>query len=109
MCKITSFRRNIGNVMGIGDLFSLLKPAKALVIGDFMLDVYTRGHVLRISPEAPVPILCVEEESHRPGGAGNAILNLISLGIIVSAVGRVGQDESGKHFLEALNAENVDT
>lgn len=94
--------------MQIDDLFSLLKPKKALVIGDLMLDVYTRGTVARISPEAPVPVLCVEEESSLPGGAGNAICNLISLGMQVVAVGRVGKDSAGVEFLNLLTKENVD-
>jgi len=51
-----------------------------------MLDVYTYGSVKRISPEAPVPVLCVEQESRKVGGAGNAIFNLLSLGMEVVAV-----------------------
>lgn len=90
------------------DVISLLKPAKALVIGDFMLDVYTKGSVQRISPEAPVPVLCVEEETSHPGGAGNAILNLVSLGLEVVAVGRVGSDVCGRALVLALEKENVD-
>lgn len=91
------------------DIFSLLKRAKVLVIGDFMLDVYTMGRVTRISPEAPVPVLCVEQESRRPGGTGNAILNLISLGMEVVAVGRVGRDGPGHFFLETISEDGVDT
>lgn len=73
-----------------------------------MLDVYTLGSVKRISPEAPVPVLCVEEESRRPGGAGNAILNLASLGMQIKAVGRVGPDDAGRYFVDALNQEGID-
>jgi rfaE bifunctional protein kinase chain/domain len=90
------------------EILHSLQQKSALVIGDFMLDVYTRGHVQRISPEAPVPVLCVEEENHRPGGAGNAILNLVSLGMKVKACGRVGNDWSGKQFVAALEFEQVD-
>lgn len=90
------------------DLTSLFKQKRALVIGDFMLDIYTRGSVLRISPEAPVPVLCVEKEESKPGGAGNAVLNLISLGIQVTPVGRVGEDIFGHEFLKALAEENID-
>jgi rfaE bifunctional protein kinase chain/domain len=82
---------------------------KILVVGDFMLDVYTFGEVLRISPEAPVPVLRVTGESRRPGGAGNAILNLISLGMEVVAVGRVGNDVGGSTFLQEMAKEGVDT
>lgn len=82
---------------------------KILVAGDLMLDVYALGEVRRISPEAPVPVLCVKEERELPGGAGNAILNLISLGMDVIAVGRVGEDRSGSALMHALRKEGVDT
>ncbi len=87
----------------------LLKPKKILVAGDVMLDIYTIGDVVRISPEAPVPVLRVKEETQRPGGAGNAILNLISLGMEVVALGRVGDDPGGFTFLEEMKKERVDT
>ena len=82
---------------------------KILVVGDFMLDVYTLGQVARISPEAPVPVLLVAHEERRPGGAGNTILNLVSLGMEVVAVGRVGDDPAGRTFLEEMAKEGVDT
>jgi rfaE bifunctional protein kinase chain/domain len=86
-----------------------LRSAKVMLIGDLMLDIYTVGSVQRISPEAPVPILKVEREQKRPGGAGNAILNLISLGMQVVAIGRVGNDEEGNYLIHSLRKENVDT
>lgn len=89
--------------------FSRFKPFKALVIGDFMLDTYTTGKVKRISPEAPVSILQVEKQESRPGGAGNVVLNLISLGASVTAVGRVGEDLDGESLKSCLNAEKVNT
>ncbi len=88
---------------------AMFKSKKILVAGDFMLDIYTSGAVRRISPEAPVPILLVKEERRVPGGAGNTILNLVSLGMEVVAVGRVGNDQAGRDFLAALADENVDT
>ena len=75
--------------------FSKLKKVKTLVIGDFMLDRYTYGSVKRISPEAPVSILKVEDEKMLPGGAGNVVLNLLSLGSEVIAIGRIGDDIHG--------------
>jgi len=86
----------------------MFEQKRILVAGDFMLDVYTIGDVQRISPEAPVPVLRVADESRRPGGAGNAILNLVSLGMEVVALGRVGSDDGGTHFIEALTDEGVD-
>ncbi|MCH9627796.1 MAG: Bifunctional protein HldE [Chlamydiales bacterium] len=87
----------------------MFEKKRVLVVGDVMLDVYTMGDVQRISPEAPVPVLRVSEESRRPGGAGNAILNLVSLGMEVVALGRVGADAAGSYFRDALEQEGVDT
>lgn len=84
--------------------FSKIGPRKVLVIGDFFLDTYTIGKARRISPEAPVAVVQVTHEDQRPGGAGNVVLNLISLGATVVAVGRVGDDTAG-HNLKALLAE----
>lgn len=88
---------------------SRLTPKKVMVVGDFMLDTYTIGKVKRISPEAPVSVLQVLKEENRPGGAGNAILNLVSLGAQVVALGRVGIDAAGQKLIHALKTEHVDT
>src|SRR3990172_10737187 len=89
-------------------VLSQLNPVRVLVIGDFMLDAYTRGKVKRISPEAPVSVLYVHSEESRPGGAGNVVLNLISLGAQVSAIGRVGADAAGSELIRSLEQEGVD-
>ncbi|MGH2613252.1 MAG: PfkB family carbohydrate kinase, partial [Rhabdochlamydiaceae bacterium] len=88
-------------------IFSRLNPVRVGVIGDFMYDTYTTGKVRRISPEAPVSVLHVLKEEGRPGGAGNVVLNLISLGAQVVAVGRVGPDIAGENIVKALAAEGV--
>ncbi|MGD2169918.1 MAG: bifunctional ADP-heptose synthase [Chlamydiota bacterium] len=88
--------------------FSQLQSFKVLIVGDFMLDRYTNGTVQRISPEAPVSILKVENEQSLPGGAGNVALNLVSLGAQeVVALGRVGSDLVGQELLEKLEIEGV--
>jgi len=89
-------------------LLSSLCPVNVLVIGDFMLDTYTTGKVRRISPEAPVSVLHVQNEESRPGGTGNVALNIISLGGKVVAVGRVGADAAGRHLRESLEKEEID-
>lgn len=89
--------------------FSRLKSARVLVVGDFMLDTYTTGVVQRISPEAPVPILHVNETHHLPGGAGNVVLNLKALGASVVCAGRMGPDLEGKRLKSLLQKEGVDT
>lgn len=81
---------------------------KVMVIGDLMVDTYTIGKARRISPEAPVAVVQVLREEHRPGGAGNVILNLISMGSEVVAVGRVGYDHAGELLKKALIDEKVD-
>lgn len=73
-----------------------------------MLDVYTMGTVQRISPEAPVPVLRIEEERSLPGGAGNAMLGLRALGMHVIGFGRVGDDDAGRECIAALEQEGVD-
>ena len=88
--------------------FSQLGTRKILVVGDLMLDTYTIGKARRISPEAPVAVIQVLREECRPGGAGNVILNLISLGAEVVAIGRIGADVHGQSLKEALSQENVD-
>jgi len=86
--------------------FGAIKPFTALVIGDFMLDTYTTGRVKRISPEAPVPVMEVVKQESRPGGAGNVVLNLTTLGAKVISVGRIGNDAAGdelkKQFGDSL-------
>ncbi len=88
--------------------FSRLKKINALVVGDFMLDKYTYGEVKRISPEAPVSVLKVENEEIKAGGAGNVVLNLLSLGAGVKVVGRVGNDTKGEALAYSLKQEGAD-
>jgi D-glycero-beta-D-manno-heptose-7-phosphate kinase len=88
--------------------FSKLEKINVLVIGDLMLDQYTYGEVNRISPEAPVSILKVTDEKVLPGGAGNVVLNLLSLGANVLAMGRIGDDQSGEVLIKLLTEKKVD-
>lgn len=80
-----------------------------LVIGDLMIDHYVWGKCERISPEAPVLILKVDEENNRLGGACNVANNLISLGAKVSLCGIVGDDSDGKILLKMLEDSNINT
>ncbi|MCC7429198.1 MAG: D-glycero-beta-D-manno-heptose-7-phosphate kinase [Alphaproteobacteria bacterium] len=73
-----------------------LKRASVLVVGDAMLDRYVYGHVARISPEAPIPVLAVDREIAMPGGAGNVVRNLTALGAAAAFVSLVGDDEAGQ-------------
>ncbi|HTP80255.1 MAG TPA: D-glycero-beta-D-manno-heptose-7-phosphate kinase [Bacteroidota bacterium] len=77
-------------------LFRAFKGKRIAVVGDLMLDRYYWGSVNRISPEAPVPVVEVSEESTRLGGAANVANNIASLGGIPILVGVVGDDEDGE-------------
>lgn len=84
------------------------KNKKILVVGDLMIDEYIWGKVSRISPEAPIPVVEVQKEDAKPGGAANVILNLVSLGAKVYAAGVIGQDDKAKKLISYLKKENVD-
>lgn len=71
-------------------------------MGDVMLDRFFRGTVSRISPEAPVPIVDIEEESEYPGGAANVGYNLVRLGASPLLLGIIGDDMSGRHLHDLL-------
>jgi len=77
------------------DSFNGLKIA---IVGDMMLDCYYRGEVKRISPEAPVPVLEVDNEFYRFGGAANVALNILKLGGIPYPIGVIGNDNDGRIF-----------
>jgi len=90
-------------------LFAGFGQIRAGVIGDVMLDTYLWGHVERISPEAPVPVVTLDRREQRIGGAGNVALNLAGLGALVSSFSVIGKDADGE-VLELLLAEQgIDT
>ena len=78
-----------------------LSQAQVLVVGDVMLDRYWFGAVDRISPEAPVPVVRIQNEEERLGGAANVASNVVALGAQASLLTVVGDDEAS-HKLEAL-------
>ena len=90
------------------DVLDRLSGQKVVVFGDFMVDEYLQGSVSRISPEAPVPVVLVQEQSRRLGGAGNVVLNLETLGARATAVGLIGADANGDWLIDQLNASGVD-
>lgn len=78
-----------------------------LVVGDVMLDRYWQGPADRVSPEAPVPVVHVRSDEHRPGGAANVALNIVSLGAQCTLVGLVGEDEAAAQLETTLSAAGV--
>src|SRR5882672_4691060 len=91
------------------DLFKSISKLKVGVIGDVMLDTYWWGHVERISPEAPVPIVSLDKKEYRIGGAGNVALNLVSLGSKVTAFSVIGNDDDGAVLRGMLEKNNINT
>ncbi len=81
--------------------------ANILIIGDVMLDRYWTGPTARISPEAPVPIVRVDDIEDRPGGAANVAINAATLGANVVLMGMTGQDEAAQILTDRLAAMNV--
>jgi D-beta-D-heptose 7-phosphate kinase/D-beta-D-heptose 1-phosphate adenosyltransferase len=79
-----------------------IKGAKVLCLGDLMLDSYVYGEATRLSPEAPVPIVTVRRKTLVPGGLGNVVMNLASLGAQPLAVGLTGSDHPGDQLSELL-------
>ncbi len=83
---------------------SRFSQASVLVIGDLILDHYIWGRVSRISPEAPVPIVHVDSESLRLGGAANVFNNILALGGKADLCGVIGSDESGRMLLKEIGS-----
>lgn len=81
--------------------------ARVLVFGDVMLDRYWQGPTSRISPEAPVPVVRIQDSENRAGGAGNVALNIATLGASVSLFGITGQDDNGHQLQQLLQRSGV--
>jgi D-beta-D-heptose 7-phosphate kinase/D-beta-D-heptose 1-phosphate adenosyltransferase len=92
----------------LADVLEGTDGVRALVVGDLMLDHYVWGDCDRISPEAPVPVLRIDREEHRAGGAGSVMANLATLGAKVSAVSVTGDDTAGDDLLGILRELGVD-
>lgn len=82
--------------------------AKVLVLGDVMLDRYWFGATNRISPEAPVPVVRVQNNEERAGGAANVAMNIASLNVPVQILGLIGQDETGSALTNLLQHQKID-
>ena len=80
-----------------------------LVVGDVMLDHFLWGKVSRISPEAPVPVVEVQRESHFPGGAANVARNLRALGAQTTILGVIGNDNAGEELRDILQQQGIET
>jgi len=80
---------------------------RVLVLGDVMLDQFIWGHVSRISPEAPVPVVDFSHESYMPGGAANVARNLSALGVATDLFSAVGEDDAAATLRKLLSEQRV--
>ena len=78
------------------ELLNNFENANILVIGDIMLDRFVYGHVDRISPESPVPVLAINREDYMLGGAGNTLANISGLQAHADIIALIGDDEDGE-------------
>ncbi len=78
-----------------------------IVVGDVMLDRFLIGHVSRVSPEAPVPVVVYDHDEYRLGGAANVAHNVRALGASVDLIGVVGADESGARLQAELAVRDI--
>ncbi len=91
------------------EIFKKFEGRKIAVVGDLMLDRYIWGSVHRISPEAPVPVIEVEGEDSKLGGAGNVANNIKSLGAVPLLISVVGDDREGESLFDIMSREGFNT
>src|SRR5688572_31961528 len=89
-------------------IFDRAQNVRVLVVGDVMLDTYLWGQASRISPEAPVPVVRVAEESKALGGAANVATNVVALGARCSVAGSIGDDPAGRELVTELEEHGID-
>jgi D-beta-D-heptose 7-phosphate kinase/D-beta-D-heptose 1-phosphate adenosyltransferase len=91
---------------------SILSPdfslARVLVLGDLILDKYWHGSAVKISEEAPVSVLKIENHENRAGGAANVALNIASLGAHAVLLGLVGEDDAATQLKDSLNIDGIE-
>lgn len=81
------------DLTALAERITALQGARVVCVGDVMLDRFVYGEVTRISPEAPIPVCRVTNETAMLGGAGNVVRNLVSVGALVDFVSVTGDDE----------------
>ena len=84
------------------NIFDAFNKLNVLVVGDVMIDRYLSGKVERISPEAPVPVVHLQEQENRLGGAANVALNIKALGATPYLCSVIGKDRDAEIFLKLL-------
>lgn len=90
-------------------IFERIKGRRIVVVGDLILDKFIWGKVSRISPEAPVPVVEIEKETLRAGGAANVAVNISALGGVPLIAGVTGDDEEGEKLCSVLRRHGLET
>lgn len=96
------------NPTNLTRILHAFRSRPVLIVGDVMLDRYVWGHVTRVSPEAPVPIVAKQRTSSSPGGAGNVAATVAGLGGQPLLVGLAGDSSEGRELHETLARCGVD-
>src|SRR5436190_1397907 len=89
-------------------LVSAFPRAHVLVVGDAMLDTFIVGRVTRISPEAPVPIVAFDHQTHRIGGAANVAHNVMALGGHATLISLMGQDDNATALMRGCREAGIE-
>ena len=103
---------NVSKVMSKKRAFEIIENfsrAAVLVVGDIMIDHFIWGKVMRISPEAPVPVVDVQTENLMLGGSANVLNNIHAIGGKVLGAGLVGADEMGERLFNEFRKRRIDT
>lgn len=103
----TSFSNTFYNPEDLLKSIERLAGNSVVIVGDVMLDEYIFGDVERISPEAPVPVVRIENEEYRLGGAGNVAKNITALGGEAHLFGFLGSDDSGERMREMFREHEI--
>jgi rfaE bifunctional protein kinase chain/domain len=93
----------------LGKIKNNFSEKRIAVVGDMMLDCYFWGDVKRISPEAPVPVVEVDNEFYRFGGAANCAYNIIKLGGVPFPIGVIGNDNDGREFNSLMSEAEINS
>lgn len=96
-------------MVNAANIFDAFNQLNVLVVGDVMIDRYLSGKVERISPEAPVPVVHLQDRENRLGGAANVALNLRALGAMPYLCSMIGKDRDADVFLKLLPEQHLST
>lgn len=94
-------------MIDIDNILKGFKNLNILIVGDVMIDRYLKGKVNRISPEAPVPVVELQQTEDRLGGAANVALNIKALGATPYLYSIIGEDTEGVIFLKLMNESSL--